>query len=289
MNKIIKNLKIKFFWITFERFPNLFRPSSKPFVSGDTFRAFSDHIFDECKTFDPLKVQDSQIVFVNTDVLKIYFKTTHPKIKNKYILISHNSDLSITKEMEEFIDEKIIHWYGQNLTFNENNKISPLPIGLENRRRLKHGRLKWFKNKEINKNKLILCSFNELTNFNLRGKIQSVLNNEFIVYQKYETTKEYFENLKNFKYVICPSGNGPDTHRIWEGLLLECLPILKIDDFTFNLKKIGVPGLYIQEWEDLNHITKEYLEDYYEKFTSKEYKKLTRFKYWENQINSKII
>ena len=48
-----KKLKIRFFWLTLERFPSLFRPSSKPFVSGDTFRKFSDHIFDETKSLNP--------------------------------------------------------------------------------------------------------------------------------------------------------------------------------------------------------------------------------------------
>ena len=57
IKKIVKYLKIKFFWITLERFPNLFRPSSKPFISGDTFRNFSDHIFDESNNIDIQKVK----------------------------------------------------------------------------------------------------------------------------------------------------------------------------------------------------------------------------------------
>ena len=57
MKKIKKYVLIKFFWITLERFPNLFRPSSTPYVSGDTFRKFSNHIFDETVSFDPNKVK----------------------------------------------------------------------------------------------------------------------------------------------------------------------------------------------------------------------------------------
>ena len=55
LEKIVKYLKIKFFWITLERFPNIFRPSSTPYLSGDTLRKYSDFIFDEIKSFDPKK------------------------------------------------------------------------------------------------------------------------------------------------------------------------------------------------------------------------------------------
>ena len=40
MKIFFKKLKIRFFWLTLERFPSLFRPSSKPFVSGDTLENF---------------------------------------------------------------------------------------------------------------------------------------------------------------------------------------------------------------------------------------------------------
>ena len=74
IKNIIKKSKIRFFWITLERFPNLFRPSSKPYLSGDTLRNFSDHIFDESKSIDPKNIKNKDIVFVNTDVIDIFLK-----------------------------------------------------------------------------------------------------------------------------------------------------------------------------------------------------------------------
>ena len=61
IKNIIKKSQIRFFWITLERFPNLFRPSSKPYLSGDTLRNFSDHIFDESKTIEPKNIKDKDI------------------------------------------------------------------------------------------------------------------------------------------------------------------------------------------------------------------------------------
>ena len=47
--------------------PKLFRPSSLPFVSGDTFRNFANHIFDETQTLKPKKVKEDDVVFLKTD------------------------------------------------------------------------------------------------------------------------------------------------------------------------------------------------------------------------------
>ena len=55
--------KILFFKLTFERFPNIFRPTSDPYISGDGFRKISDHIFDESSNLDPKKIKFKDIVF----------------------------------------------------------------------------------------------------------------------------------------------------------------------------------------------------------------------------------
>jgi hypothetical protein len=62
--KII-NLKVLFFRLTLERFPSIYRPSSKPYISGDTFRKVADFIFDETATFNPQQINHGSIVFLN--------------------------------------------------------------------------------------------------------------------------------------------------------------------------------------------------------------------------------
>ena len=142
---MVKYFKLKFFELTFERYPNLFRPSSKPFISGDSFRNIANHVFDETKSFKGSDVKEKDIVFVNPTVIDFYFHLIHPEINNKYILITHNSDIRIGKSINKHLDEKIIHWYASNLDIKTDKNISLLPMGLENLRRLRYGRLKNFK------------------------------------------------------------------------------------------------------------------------------------------------
>ena len=287
IKNIIKKSKIRFFWITLERFPNLFRPSSKPYLSGDTLRNFSDHIFDESKSIDPKNIKNKDIVFVNTDVIDIFFKTIFQEIKNDFVLITHNSDVNIESSHLEIIDSRVIHWFAQNLNVENKEKVSLIPIGLENLRRLKHGRRKWFSNPDKEKTKFILSSFNEFTNYKKRGEINSTLrNNNLIDIKKYEKVEDYFSNLQEYRFIICPEGNGLDTHRIWEGILLNTFPILKISNFTQILQNEGIPAIYIKKWEEINDFKEKDLDKIYQDLLKTNTKEYILFNYWKDRINN---
>src|SRR3990167_10371456 len=90
------------------------RGSSFPFVSGDSFRAIADHIFDETsRGLRADNVKNKDIIFLKTDFLPYFFEKIHPKISCKYILITHNSDYPAPGNFETFLnDEKIVVWFG---------------------------------------------------------------------------------------------------------------------------------------------------------------------------------
>ena len=52
-------------------------------------------------------------------------------------------------------------------------------------------------------------------------------------------------------------------------VVIKNCPIHKINNFTLILKNNGVPGLYIENWEDLNNYTREQLDKYYADLTKK--------------------
>ena len=146
-------------------FPGIYRPSSEPFISGDTFRKMANHVFDETKGFNPKMVRDGDIIFLKADMIETFFKFFHQKIESRYVLLSHNSDFSFNLENQKYLDDKVIHWFAQNINFEADEKFSLLPIGLENRRYLKNGLIYHFnKYKNSEKKHLVLLSFNEKTN-----------------------------------------------------------------------------------------------------------------------------
>ena len=184
---------------------------------------------------NPLKVKKNDTVFISSTLVDTFFKEIHPHINNEYILISHNSDRNITQEEIKYMDNKILHWFAQNME-GKNNKISVMPIGLENLRYQLNGVLSDFQTTEnIEKSKITLLSFNVVTNNKERKKVlEAFKNNRFIEKNSFGNHREYYEELKKYKFNLCPEGNGLDTHRIWESLLASVIPVMIRNTFTEN-------------------------------------------------------
>lgn len=72
------------------------RQSSAPFISGDGFRSFCQHICDETNTcrMTPELVKDGECIFVKSDFFDFFAKSVTNRITGKYIIVSHNGDLS---------------------------------------------------------------------------------------------------------------------------------------------------------------------------------------------------
>jgi len=275
--------------LTLNKFPGLYRPDSLPFVSGDTFRKISDHIFDESKSFDPKKVQNNDIVFVKTDLKDIYFNSFHNNIRSKYILICHNSDSSFEESDVNFIDEKIIHCFTQNLNTLSNTKVSPIPIGFENARFRNNGKTKLLKKYDqniSNKKEGVFCSFNIQTNFEVRSKIKEVISGQDNFYFKqFQSFDEYILNLSSYKFALCPPGNGIDTHRFWETLLVGGIPIVEKNDLYTEFTRQGVPLIMLDNWEIIKEVDIDYFLNH--EFNLNEIKnhQIIKFKYWSQEID----
>jgi hypothetical protein len=242
------------------------RPTSFPYISGDTFRAKADHIYDPLVKCQPQDIQKGQNVFVESGFLKEFFAGVHPHIKNHYVLISHNGDLNITEEFLDYIDEKIIHWYAQNVTVSH-PKLTPLPIGLENMHYYNNGIVSIFdkarKNIPAKKNRILVC-FNTGTNVKERQSALDYLKSHpaaDVLYSNNSSRLSYLrEHLGVYKFVASPPGNGLDCIRTWEAMYMRAVPIVKKSAATLFFKKIGLPLYVIDEWQELDNLREQDLE-----------------------------
>lgn len=251
--------------------------------------------------------------FVNLhDGNKIFYYHTHDVIKffnnipkNKFILITHNSDGNITKNPKKYnagssndvdfnqinLPDNLIKWYGQNIDVIH-DKVVSIPIGLENSM--------WFK--EIGKEEKILKKhIEDKKHINLMYVCHNVRTNPTERMEPYNlfsntnwATVEHGVNGNNFdnylnkihshKFVLCPEGNGIDTHRVWETLYVGSIPIQKrnINNKFYD----DLPICYVDKWSDLN-----------EDFLNKEYIRINNknwnlnkldFNYWVNKIKNEI-
>ena len=182
-------------------------------------------------------INNKKLVFCYTHLLNdlnLLIKTLK-YLKNPFKLIFHNSDTSFNKEHLKLFNKLPLlqHIYSQNLNI-VNSNISYLPIGIANSQWV-HGNLDIFKkiyNKKISKDKDIFFNFNIDTNKEKRQYCYDILSKKGLQWTNNLDTEKYLIELKKHKYCICPEGNGLDTHRFWECLYMDTIPICSNNKLT---------------------------------------------------------
>jgi hypothetical protein len=172
-------------------------------------------------------------------------------------LVTHNSDGEIRYEPEilnVLNCPKLDKWYAQNICI-DNTKLHFLPIGIANSQ-WTHGNITIFDNEAIkinssNKTKNIYFNFNIDTNKAKRRICFESLKNK-LVWLNNVSPSENMLRLSQYKFCICPEGNGVDTHRLWEALYLKTVPIVIKSEFTNVLKKNNIPLIILDSWDDLD-------------------------------------
>lgn len=286
-----KKIKRKLYNLYKSKLSKNFRLSSYPYISGDTFRNQCNHVYDELKNFNTKKIATNEYIFVKADLLEKYFKEVHPNIKKKYYLITHNSDTAINKKFKPYLDDFIINWFAQNIEEKFSEKLVFIPIGLENRWYFKNGRISPYKKtsgKNNSKDFLIHSSFSIETHPERIRTYESIKNNNLITFNNNKFIHNYLDTLSKSFFNICPRGNGWDTHRIWESLIFNTIPIVKNDKFTKILIDNNIPTLVVENWEELNSYTESELIKIYTNIADRgDMSKFSSYEYWKNIIGFK--
>lgn len=270
------------------------RGSSAPFITGDTFRSFVDHVFDEtCLSFDPIKVGQGDVIFVKTDweYLEEFFENYHPKINCEYILVTHNSDHSAPGPFFNYLDDpKLLAWFGQNVEGFSHPKLYPIPIGLANRC-WSHGNPDLFKTMlplSQKSQRSILCylNFQPATYPTERGYVWDLFANQpWCQVDSFKELSQYLLDLTKAKFVISPRGNGLDCHRTWEALLMGAIPVVRRSSLDSMYEDL--PVLIVEDW---TVITEDYLNEQYQLLKSKKNCPEKLFiNYWITQIRTKAV
>ncbi len=232
------------------------RPTSDPFVTGDGFRALGDHRYDNLSThIDPAAVKEGQIVFVGDSRIEEFVEKIHPAINHPYILITHNGDATVSKELFEKVASKIVRWYGINVTWDD-PKIVPLPLGVENQHYYICGIpavFRWVMNRPVPKKNKIFYAFTVATNPAERGPALAVIKShqEGETLTRWHNFFSYLQVLNEYKMVLSPPGSSTEGHRTWDTLYLGGVPIVKSCITTRYFKRIGLPLHVVDDWNEL--------------------------------------
>jgi hypothetical protein len=186
------------------------------------------------------------------------------------VLISGNSDYPITQDYFRFLPQNLDFWFAENSLFND-PRLIPIPLGLEcekvsvrsghgvgypERAKEKERLLKRDIQKEPTKK--TYSNFNINTNLSYRSMIKNIcVNAHHIDWQEPNLSlQEFFDIILDYQMVICPAGNGVDTHRLWEVLYSGRIPItIKTGEYKIYELYEKFPIIVLDSPEDLYNLS----------------------------------
>jgi hypothetical protein len=208
------------------------------------------------------RVAASRSIFVYTEAIDLFQEHVWPRLTGSdYVLITHNSDHEVGREQLPWVEhagERLAHWFAQNLVV-EHPKISPLPIGLANRR-WPHGNVELLcqaamETEELPRSELIHAAF-DLGTHPDRKRAWDALRAAFPEFPRtpcrFLSFAGYLHDLARHRFCACPRGNGIDTHRFWESLYLGVVPVVERSTHAERWAREGVPMVLLDDWSELS-------------------------------------
>lgn len=196
-------------------------------------------------------------LMINNDLLDLcgYFPNMN------FIIFCNLEDTPIDEYIEGRIPENVLRIYASNAIYNS-DKVIPLPYGVQrdmyigdNKREL----IKKYMYMNISPSNLLYVNHNELTNIKERHGIFDIF--EGRGWSKVErnrvTPDNFYRDIKNHKFIVCPMGNAVDCHRNWEVLYLGRVPVMKRNEYLEKLFN-DLPVLFV---DDYSMITEKLLID----------------------------
>lgn len=292
--------------------------SSYPYLSTDYSIFLTPNVL-LCNNHS-LEIKDSSIpiIFVDAEILTENIDKLL-ELKNNYNLITtSNNDIcmpyvsypcpdDIKIKYDRLLNhDRLNKWYTKNPSI-VHNKLIPLPIGpkmqwsntsffgepkakilsIYNKNFLEPEIL--FKDTSL-KNNLLYININPGTtdnpyykeHKNIRRKALTDLKNKGFKSSSNKSIEDYIVELKTYKFCLSPPGNGIDTHRTWESLLVGTIPIC----ITSPLDSImtDLPVLIVDDYSVINDA---YLEEQYKKIHDRDYDFSSLYcDYWKNRIRN---
>lgn len=218
-------------------------------------------------------------------------KVVHPPTPHSEMIISGHSDYAITDSLVDLYQPK--KWFGTNKQTRKPN-VYALPLGITNDTNESHlhpvyGNLDCMEkvmNESVSCQNLVYMNMLISTYPTERQLVWDLFKDKkWVTIGSIENTIEgrtrFLREIKAHSFVLCPRGNGMDTHRLWETLYMGSIPIVKRD--VSNEEFQDLPICFINDWSE---VTVEFLESEKNRIKNTHYNldKLT-ISYWIHQIN----
>lgn len=212
---------------------------SYPYLSGDFFSQIADYaVPSNLEEINIVELLKARVLFIPSHFVDYILSSFKHQLKCE-ILIAGNSDFEFRKTDLE-LPRSVKKAFLQNSFISDDKTIFTLPIGIENLKLARNGfkstmkKVSWLDKMD----RILIGPFSptssersEVLEFFLQEK------GPWDVMEVHLPPYEYPKLQSKYKFVLCPGGNGIDTHRVWETIYRGSLPIVLDNSWSRSLVK----------------------------------------------------
>jgi hypothetical protein len=229
-------------------------------------------------------------IFVYTHLVASFFQQVLPRLDNRFVLITHNSDVEVdARFLPVLADPRIVHWYAMSVKF-QHPKLTPVPAGVANAM-WPHGDVNALAAASVaapaERKPVVYCNFDVRTNPVFRTPLLERLARSDVAWMAPKKPyAEFLADMASCRWCLSPPGNCLDAHRTWEALYLGMVPILARTP-PIEWLHAGLPVILL---DDLGAIDRALIEREAAALEGRtfELEKLT-MRYWYRRVKASLV
>ena len=197
--------------------------------------------------FSYLSARHGDTVFLNLDFVQNFTRHFVLGIRKKFILVCQNSDREFNAQRLAQLRPYALHIYSINCVIQD-PMVTAVPIGFGD---WSLDFLPAHPKDPVERTIEIYSAFTTTTNPAARKPCADAMKKDpRAVIELTPYRHAFYEQLRRSKYVVCPQGEGHDTHRIYESLYFGAIPVV-LSPNPLDAMYEGWPLKRVTSWEQM--------------------------------------
>ncbi len=217
-------------------------------LSGNAFRSICDHVFwCDARPAENPGYRHGDVVFCKIDEVWRLFRNLR-RTRKRIVLVTGEGDKAVHEDLWRRRPPHVAVWCGTNMEVQNDGAAHGLPLGLGNsggQRTVSPDQIRRTAALGLPRTHLLYANFSTHSNEAVRGPLAAWLREPaqaWITSAEHDVAggkKGYLTNLFTHRFVLCPPGNGEDTHRFWESLYCGAIPVIRSSPAMSHFRDLG--------------------------------------------------